>query len=200
MRYVVYKQPLSLDRFFVYDISLPESVSCRLEYAFVLVVMNRFQQVVTIHSFQTSSDHIKVGTRERGHRWDVGCVSLTMNFAFQQNWVTKLKETQEKWKKTLENTMYRASSPQDIRNPNPSELSVNECMNSYFRTPSGVSMCSRSNISVYDSTADLCSTIDQSSPIPESYPTRQSSAEEESQSFTFSAKVSPSATKHKKSF
>ncbi|KAK6618506.1 hypothetical protein RUM43_013699 [Polyplax serrata] len=176
MRYVVYKQPLSLDRFFVYDISLPESVSCRLEYAFVLVVMNRFQQVVTIHSFQTSSDHIK------------------------QNWVTKLKETQEKWKKTLENTMFRASSPQDIRNPNPSELSVNECMNSYFRTPSGVSMCSRSNISVYDSTADLCSTIDQSSPIPESYPTRQSSAEEESQSFSFSAKVSPSATKHKKSF
>lgn len=96
--------------------------------------------------------------------------------------------------------MFRASSPQDIRNLNGAEISVNESMNSYFKTPSGVSICSKSNVSVYDSSADLCSTIEQSSPLPESAPTRQSSGEEESQSFSFSAKISPPTTKHKKSF
>nr|CAD7435806.1 unnamed protein product [Timema monikensis] len=60
MRYVVYKQPLSLDRFFIHDVSVVESASCRLESAFVLVSLNRFQQVVTIHTFQAPSDQAKV--------------------------------------------------------------------------------------------------------------------------------------------
>jgi hypothetical protein len=60
MRYVVYKQPLSLDRFFIHDVTVPESASCRLEAAFVLVSLNRFQQVVTIHTFQAPSDQSKV--------------------------------------------------------------------------------------------------------------------------------------------
>jgi hypothetical protein len=60
MRYVVYKQPLSLDRFFIHDVTIPESASCRLEAAFVLVSLNRFQQVVTIHTFQAPSDQSKV--------------------------------------------------------------------------------------------------------------------------------------------
>jgi hypothetical protein len=62
MRYVVYKQPLSLDRFFIHDVTVPESASCRLEAAFVLVSLNRFQQVVTIHTFQAPSDQSKVST------------------------------------------------------------------------------------------------------------------------------------------
>ena len=105
--------------------------------------------------------------------------------------MTKLKETQEKWKKTLENTMYRPSSPQDIRNPNgTAEISVNESMNSYFKNPSGTSFCTKSNISVFDdSTTDICSTIDRSSPLPESYPTRQSSGDDESHSFSFPVKI-----------
>lgn len=60
MRYIVYKQPLSLDRFFIHDVTVPESASCRLEAAFVLVSLNRFQQVVTIHTFQAPSDQVKV--------------------------------------------------------------------------------------------------------------------------------------------
>ncbi|KAL0267948.1 UNVERIFIED_CONTAM: hypothetical protein PYX00_010071 [Menopon gallinae] len=179
MRYVVYKQPLSLDRFFVYDISLPESVSCRLEFAFVLVVMNRFQQVVTIHSFQTSSDQVK------------------------QNWVTKLRETQEKWKKTLENTMFRPVSPQDSRNQNAglaAELSVCESMSTCVGGRSQLSVCGKSFASVCSSSADLCSTVDRSSPLPGPSPARHSSEDDDSESMYPSLKLAPSATKHKKSF
>ncbi|XP_063218640.1 pleckstrin homology domain-containing family G member 7-like [Bacillus rossius redtenbacheri] len=63
MRYVVYKQPLSLDRFFIHDVSVAECASCRLESAFVLVSLNRFQQVITIHTFQTPSEQVKVRKR-----------------------------------------------------------------------------------------------------------------------------------------
>ncbi|GLG97377.1 hypothetical protein R5R35_009368 [Gryllus longicercus] len=84
MRYIVYKQPLSLDRFFIHDITVPESASCRLEAAFVLVSLNRFQQVVTIHTFQAPSDQVK------------------------QTWLLKLRDTQDKWKRTLQNTVFRS--------------------------------------------------------------------------------------------
>jgi len=67
MRYVVYKQPLSLDRFFIHDVTIPESASCRLEAAFVLVSLNRFQQVVTIHTFQAPSDQSKVCLNKTQH-------------------------------------------------------------------------------------------------------------------------------------
>ena len=67
MRYVVYKQPLSLDRFFIHDVTIPESASCRLEAAFVLVSLNRFQQVVTIHTFQAPSDQSKVCPNRTQH-------------------------------------------------------------------------------------------------------------------------------------
>jgi hypothetical protein len=87
MRYVVYKQPLSLDRFFIHDVTIPESASCRLEAAFVLVSLNRFQQVVTIHTFQAPSDQSK------------------------QTWLLKLRDTQDKWKRTLQNTVFRSPRP-----------------------------------------------------------------------------------------
>ncbi|XP_069692968.1 uncharacterized protein [Periplaneta americana] len=87
MRYVVYKQPLSLDRFFIHDVTIPESASCRLEAAFVLVSLNRFQQVVTIHTFQAPSDQSK------------------------QTWLLKLRDTQDKWKRTLQHTVFRSPRP-----------------------------------------------------------------------------------------
>ncbi|XP_049954656.1 pleckstrin homology domain-containing family G member 7-like [Schistocerca serialis cubense] len=84
VRYIVYKQPLSLDRFFIHDVTTLESASCRLENAFVLVSLNRFQQVVTIHTFQAPSDQVK------------------------QTWLLKLRDTQDKWKRTLQHTVFRS--------------------------------------------------------------------------------------------
>lgn len=83
MRYVVYKQPLSLDRFFIHDVSLHDATMNKVECAFVLVCLNRFQQIVTVFTFQASNDQIK------------------------QTWLAQLKATQEKWKRTLQNTVFR---------------------------------------------------------------------------------------------
>ena len=60
IKYVVYKQPLSLDRFFVHEVTPAESAISKLDNAFVLVCLNRFQQIVTVHTFQTESEQIKV--------------------------------------------------------------------------------------------------------------------------------------------
>ena len=60
MKYVVYKQPLSLDRFFVHEVTPNEASISKLENAFVLVCLNRFQQIITVHTFQTESEQIKV--------------------------------------------------------------------------------------------------------------------------------------------
>ena len=59
-KYVVYKQPLSLDRFFVHEVTPNEASVSKLDNAFVLVCLNRFQQIVTVHTFQTESEQIKV--------------------------------------------------------------------------------------------------------------------------------------------
>ena len=78
-KYVVYKQPLSLDRFYIHDI-LPTTegagkfsililqfsyfyiyfIVANLKNGFVLVCLNRFQQVVTLHTFQAMSETAKV--------------------------------------------------------------------------------------------------------------------------------------------
>ena len=60
MKYVVHKQPLSLDRFFVHDVTPAEAAVSKIDNAFVLVCLNRFQQIVTVHTFQTESEQIKV--------------------------------------------------------------------------------------------------------------------------------------------
>jgi len=60
MRYIVYKQPLSLDRFFIHDVSVTEGSTCRMEAAFVIVSLNRFQQIVAVHTFQAANDQLKV--------------------------------------------------------------------------------------------------------------------------------------------
>ena len=60
IKYVVYIQPLSLDRFFVHEVTQAEAAISKLDNAFVLVCLNRFQQIVTVHTFQTESEQIKV--------------------------------------------------------------------------------------------------------------------------------------------
>lgn len=86
-KYVVYKEPLSLDRFYIHDVTaqegagksrtlifthiihsffLPLSLSLslnsasNLKHSFILVCTNRFQQVITCHTFQAPNDGIKV--------------------------------------------------------------------------------------------------------------------------------------------
>lgn len=78
-KYVVYKQPLSLDRFYIHDV-LPTTEGAselllehffiftqlislflaNLKNGFVLVCLNRFQQVITLHTFQAASESAKV--------------------------------------------------------------------------------------------------------------------------------------------
>lgn len=76
LRYIVYKQPLSLDRFFIHDVTPHESAASKLEAAFVLVNLNRFQQIVTVCTFQAQTEQIKVGgevgRRVRGDREGIG--------------------------------------------------------------------------------------------------------------------------------
>ncbi|GAB6029622.1 hypothetical protein CHUAL_005360 [Chamberlinius hualienensis] len=73
-RYIVYRQPLSLDRFYIHDVSLQEAALCKLENAFVLVVANRFQQLIAVYVFQSPTDQEKTiwlqklrETQERNH-------------------------------------------------------------------------------------------------------------------------------------
>ncbi|KAA0201832.1 hypothetical protein HAZT_HAZT004779 [Hyalella azteca] len=61
MRYIVYKQPLSLDRFFLHDVPVSEAVTAKLESAFVMVNLNRFQQIVAVYTFLAQTDQAKVG-------------------------------------------------------------------------------------------------------------------------------------------
>lgn len=64
-RYIVYRQPISLDRFFIHDIAEGESNLAKLDYAFVIVSLNRFQQIVAVHTLQAPSEQVKVRERER---------------------------------------------------------------------------------------------------------------------------------------
>ncbi|XP_054164293.1 uncharacterized protein LOC128961975 [Oppia nitens] len=82
-KYVVYKQPLSLDRFYIHDVLAGSEGSTNLKNVFVLVCLNRFQQVITIHTFQSSSESSKI------------------------QWLSKLRDTADKWKRTLQNTVFR---------------------------------------------------------------------------------------------
>ncbi|XP_015790471.1 uncharacterized protein LOC107367281 [Tetranychus urticae] len=83
-KYVVYKQPLSLDRFYIHDVTAAEGAAHNLKYVFVLVCLNRFQQIVTIHTFQAPNESTKI------------------------NWLSKLKDTADRWKRTLQNTVFRS--------------------------------------------------------------------------------------------
>ena len=64
MKYVVYKQPLSLDRFFIHEVSTAEANMAKLENAFILINLNRFQQIVSVQTFQAESEQQKVNNFE----------------------------------------------------------------------------------------------------------------------------------------
>lgn len=59
-RYIVYKQPLSLDRFFLHEINSQEATAAKLDNGFVIISLNRFQQIIGVHTFQASSEQVKV--------------------------------------------------------------------------------------------------------------------------------------------
>ncbi|XP_059351050.1 uncharacterized protein LOC130695239 isoform X2 [Daphnia carinata] len=83
-RYIVYKQPLSLDRFFLHEINVHEAAAAKLDNGFVIISLNRFQQIIGVHTFQASSDQVK------------------------HTWLLKIRETQDHWKRTLQTTVFRA--------------------------------------------------------------------------------------------
>lgn len=60
MKYVVYKQPLSLDRFFIHEVSAQEAAQAKLDNSFVLICLNRFQQIISVLTFQADSEQLKV--------------------------------------------------------------------------------------------------------------------------------------------
>ena len=62
MKYVVYKQPLSLDRFFIHEVSVSEAAQAKLDNSFVLICLNRFQQIISVLTFQADSEQLKVCT------------------------------------------------------------------------------------------------------------------------------------------
>ena len=86
-KYVVYKEPLSLDRFYIHDVTAQEGAgkshlhpvitdflllsflcslfpffheASNLKHGFVVICTNRFQQVTTCHTFQAHGDKEKV--------------------------------------------------------------------------------------------------------------------------------------------
>nr|XP_027195663.1 uncharacterized protein LOC113790227 [Dermatophagoides pteronyssinus] len=112
-KYVVYKQPLSLDRFYIHDVpgsdgsgsgsgsgggsgsGSSSSNNSGLKNAFVLVCLNRFQQVITVHTFQASSESAK------------------------HTWLSKLRSTCDRWKRTLQsNQVFRSQKQSNTSGKN----------------------------------------------------------------------------------
>jgi len=96
-RYIVHKQPLSLDRFFLHEINSQEAAAAKLDNGFVIISLNRFQQITGVHTFQASSDQVK------------------------HTWLLKIRETQDRWKRTLQTTVFRS---QRILSSSPSSSSA----------------------------------------------------------------------------
>lgn len=83
LKYIIYKQPLSLDRFFIHDVNTSEASLTKLENSFILISLNRFQQIIGVHTLQAFSEQIKM------------------------TWLMKLQEAQDQWKSTLNQTVFR---------------------------------------------------------------------------------------------
>jgi len=105
MKYVVYRQPLSLDRFFIHEVSPAEAATARLENAFILINLNRFQQIVSVFTLQADSEQLK------------------------NNWILKLREAQEMWKTTLQTTVFREIH--HLNNNNSSEFNDGQNSTTY---------------------------------------------------------------------
>ncbi|XP_022711520.1 uncharacterized protein LOC111273815 isoform X1 [Varroa jacobsoni] len=82
-KYVVYKQPLSLDRVCIHDVLPQDATANNLRNAFVFVCLNRFQQVVNVHTFQAQNETSKL------------------------LWLGRLQDTVDHWKRTLQSTVFK---------------------------------------------------------------------------------------------
>lgn len=108
-RYIVYKQPLSLDRFFLHEINPAEATAAKLDHGFVIICLNRFQQIIGVHTFQASSEQVR------------------------HTWMLKLRDTQDRWKRTLQTTVFRSQrtnsslSSSNISTMNKNQTSQSEC-------------------------------------------------------------------------
>nr|XP_018668275.2 uncharacterized protein LOC104265935 isoform X2 [Ciona intestinalis] len=69
----VFRQPVALDRFMVYDVEADQASSLGIKNAFVLVQENRFQQMTSVTMLQASSEESK------------------------RNWLTQLASTAAQW-------------------------------------------------------------------------------------------------------
>lgn len=58
--YVVMKQPMSLDRLSLHDVSQSDATANGLKNAFVLVQISRYQQVIGVYTFQSPSEVMKI--------------------------------------------------------------------------------------------------------------------------------------------
>ncbi|XP_064606185.1 uncharacterized protein LOC135471069 [Liolophura sinensis] len=58
--YIVYRQPVPLDRFSVHDVSQPEGAAPGLKQAFVLVHISRYQQIIGVYTLQACTDASKM--------------------------------------------------------------------------------------------------------------------------------------------
>ena len=50
----------SCNRFFIHDVNTSEASLTKLENSFILISLNRFQQIIGVHTLQAFSEQIKV--------------------------------------------------------------------------------------------------------------------------------------------
>ena len=89
-------------RFFIHDVSVSEASLTKLDNSFILISLNRFQQIVGVHTFQAYSEQIKVTWPRKGE-------IITFGFPLQLTWLLKLQEAQDQWKSTLNQTVFRVN-------------------------------------------------------------------------------------------
>ncbi|KPM09865.1 RhoGEF-like protein [Sarcoptes scabiei] len=91
-KYIVYKQPLSLDRFQIYDVPFCGG----LKNSFTLVCLNCFNQIINVHSFQAPTEILK------------------------HVWLEKLKTTCERWQHLIDQeTIPESSAREPLGGSNP---------------------------------------------------------------------------------
>lgn len=57
--YTVHRQPIALDRLGIHDVAPQEATANGLKYAFVIVQISRFQQIIDVFTIQAQSDAVK---------------------------------------------------------------------------------------------------------------------------------------------
>ncbi|XP_041347566.1 uncharacterized protein LOC121367453 [Gigantopelta aegis] len=92
--YIVYRQPVALDRFAVHDISTNDATACGLKNIFVIVQFSRFQQIIGVSTLQAQCETSKT------------------------TWITQIKEAKEKY---CEKASSRQNSFKENKDPRADE-------------------------------------------------------------------------------